>query len=232
MRNAPSTHHTLPAPPSGTLEAIKWLAVLLMLGDHVNSTLFERQLPVLSEAGRIAFPLFAYVFGCNLARADLHWPATYRRVATRLLLFGLLSVPFSVLAFLRYDLLPLNILFTFALGVGLVWCIRRNDVPAALLGSALFLLGGLVVEFSWPGMLLVVAVWACHAHPGIASQLFALACVCALWFVNGNFYALLAYPVGFAVAALRLDVPRYRWAFYVFYPAHLAVLGALRHVLA
>lgn len=216
---------------SGSLEALKWIALLAMLGDHVNSALFARQLPVLGELGRIAFPLFACVFGCNLARPDPEWRRTYRRVLKRLLLFGLLSLPFSVLAFARYDLLPLNILFTFAIGLGLVWCVRRGDSIGAMLGSVLFLGGGLLVEFSWPGLVLVVAAWTCFAYPGVASHAFVLACVCALWFVNGNFYALLAYPVIAGIALLPVGLPRNRWLFYVFYPAHLAMLAALRHLL-
>lgn len=215
---------------SGSLEALKWIGLLAMLGDHVNVALFAHQFPVLSEVGRIAFPLFACVFGYNLARPDPAWRQTYARVLKRLLVFALLSLPFSVLAFARYDLLPLNILFAFATGLGLVWCIRRGDGMGALLGSVLFLAGGLLVEFSWPGLALVVAAWACFAYPGAASQAFALLAVCALWFVNANFHALLAYPVIAAVALLRIGLPRSRWLFYVFYPAHLAVLAALRHL--
>lgn len=216
---------------TGSLEALKWIALLLMLGDHVDVVLFDKQLPFLRELGRIAFPLFACVFGCNLARHNPQWRTTYRRVLRRLLLFGLLSLPFSVLAFRRWDLLPLNILFTFAIGLGLVWCIRRGDNVGALLGSLLFLGGGALVEFSWPGLVLVVAAWACFAYPGYASQAFALASTCALWFVNENFYALLAWPLIVGAHLLHVRLPRNRWLFYVFYPAHLALLAALRYLL-
>lgn len=216
---------------TGALEALKYAALLCMLGDHVNLVLFGRDLPLLDELGRAAFPLFACVFGCNLARPDPAWTSTYRRILRRLLLFGLISMPFSVLAFDRWDLLPLNILFSFAAGLGLVWCLRRNDPVSALVGSVLFLGAGLLVEFYWPGLVLVVAAWACFAHPGVATQVFALVAASALWFVNGNFYALLAYPVVAAVARWSPRLPRNRWLFYAFYPAHLAVLAALRYLL-
>ena len=113
--------------PPGALEALKWIGLAAMLGDHVDKALFDDGLAALSEIGRIAFPLFALVFGYNLARPDGDWADTYRRVLRRLLLFGIIALPFSVLAFERWDLLPLNILFTLALGLGLVWCIRRNE---------------------------------------------------------------------------------------------------------
>ncbi len=219
---------------SGTLEALKWIGLAAMLGDHVNKALFGDQLPALSEIGRIAFPLFALVFGCNLARdntsGNQYWPQTYRRVLRRLLLFGIVAMPFSVLAFQRWDLLPVNILFTLAVGLGLVWCIRRNDITGALLGSVLFLGGGLLVEFHWPGLLLIVACWACFARPGVAAWLGALASLLLVCVVNGNFYALLALPVAWLVSRFDIELPRNRWLFYVFYPAHLAVLAGLRYL--
>ena len=214
---------------SGTLEALKWIGVAAMLGDHVNKALFGGELPVLTEIGRIAFPLFALVFGYNLARGNPQWQLTYRRTLRRLLLFGVLAFPFIVLAFQRWDLLPLNILFTLAIGLALVWCIRRNDVTGALLGSVLFLGGGLLVEFYWPGLLLIVACWACFARPGVAAWLGAFASLALLTLVNGNAYALLAVPVAWIVAQLPIALPRHRWFFYAFYPAHLAVLAALRY---
>lgn len=218
------------APDSGSLEALKWIALLCMVGDHVNDSLFGRELPLLSEAGRIAFPLFAYVLGVNLARQDTQWSQTYRRMVRRLLVFAIVSMPFSVLAFARYDLLPLNILFSFAAATGLVWCIRRNDILASIIGSAVFLAAGALCEFSWPGLMLVVAAWAFRAHPGAVAGTVALLCLASLWFVNDNFYALLAVPVIVLVVLAKPRVPRVRWLFYVFYPAHLAVLAALRHL--
>lgn len=218
-------------PPSGTLEAVKWIGLAFMVGDHVNAVVFARELPVLTEAGRIAFPLFAWTLGVNLARPDPRWPQTYRRIVRRLLVFAIVSLPFSAIAFQRPGLLPLNILFSFAAACVLVGCIRRNDIPAALVGSVVFLGTGLLVEFSWPGLLLVVASWATVAYPGVASRTGLLAAMAALFFVNGNFYAMLAVPVVLAVSMARPRVPRLRWLFYAFYPAHLAVLALLRQFL-
>lgn len=222
---------------SGTLEALKWIGLAAMLGDHVNKALFADQLPALDEIGRIAFPLFALVFGYNLARdqasgapTHMQWNQTYRRSLWRLLLFGVLAFPFSVLAFERWDLLPVNILFTLAVGMGLVWCIRRNDLAGALIGSVLFLGGGLLVEFNWPGLLLIVACWASFARPGIAVWVGALVSLALLAAVNGNLHAMWAVPVAWIVSRFDVDLPRNRWLFYAFYPAHLAVLAALRHL--
>lgn len=224
---------------SGTLEALKWIGLAAMLGDHVDKALFGGDLPALGEIGRIAFPLFALVFGYNLARERpaartgdaAGWPQAYRRTLWRLLGFGVLAFPFSVLAFQRWDLLPVNILFTLAAGLGLVWCIRRNDVAGALVAPVLFLGGGLLVEFGWPGLMLVVACWACFARPGIAAWSAACASLLLVAAVNGNLHALWAAPVAWIVSRLRIELPRNRWVFYAFYPAHLAVLAGLRHAM-
>ena len=41
---------------SGTLEALKWLALLLMTLDHVNKHLLHASVPELSAARRLALP--------------------------------------------------------------------------------------------------------------------------------------------------------------------------------
>ena len=52
---------------SGSLEALKWLALLLMTLDHVNKHLMHASVPELFAAGRLALPLFGFVLGYNLA---------------------------------------------------------------------------------------------------------------------------------------------------------------------
>ena len=44
---------------SGGREALKWIALVLMTGDHVARVFFGGYVPVVSELGRIAFPVFA-----------------------------------------------------------------------------------------------------------------------------------------------------------------------------
>jgi hypothetical protein len=50
----------------------------------------------------------------------------------------------------------------------------------------------------------------------------------ALFIINRNFWALAAIPLILAATQVRLTVPRTRFAFYVYYPAHLAALWAIR----
>ena len=81
--------------PDGTVEALKWIALALMTGDHVNKYLFNGTLPFLFEAGRLALPLFVFVLGYNLARPGAFERGAYTRTMKRLAVFGAVaSVPF------------------------------------------------------------------------------------------------------------------------------------------
>ena len=66
-------HASLPPPRlvlgDGTVEALKWLGLLFMTGDHVNKYLFAQKLPCLFELGRLAMPIFGFVLAYNLARS-------------------------------------------------------------------------------------------------------------------------------------------------------------------
>ena len=73
---------------SGTLEALKWLAFLLMTLDHVNKHLRHALVPELFAAGRLALPLFGFVLGYNLTRPGGLASGGYSRTARRLAIFG------------------------------------------------------------------------------------------------------------------------------------------------
>ena len=68
---------------SGSLEALKWLALLLMTLDHVNKHLLHASVPELFAAGRLALPLFGFVLGYNLARPGALASGGYSRTADR-----------------------------------------------------------------------------------------------------------------------------------------------------
>lgn len=52
----------------GALESLKWLALGLMVIDHLNAYLWAWRYPPLYALGRLTFPLFAFVLAYNLAR--------------------------------------------------------------------------------------------------------------------------------------------------------------------
>jgi hypothetical protein len=95
--------------PNGSVEALKWLALVLMTGDHVNKYLLNGTVPALFDAGRLAMPIFAFVLAYNLARPGNLERGVYRRTITRLGLFGVVSTPICIaLGGLLYGWWPLN----------------------------------------------------------------------------------------------------------------------------
>jgi len=98
---------------NGTIEALKWLALVLMIGDHINKYLLNDTVAWLYDAGRLTMPLFVFVLAYNLARPGALESGAYRRTMIRLAVFGALASPaFLALGGLVNGWWPLNILFT------------------------------------------------------------------------------------------------------------------------
>jgi hypothetical protein len=93
--------------------------------------------------------------------------------------------------------------------------------------GALFIIGGALVEFWWPGVAVCLLAWAYCRRPSWATLALWAAALASLYVINGNLWALAAVPVIFAAGRVRLNVPRVRLGFYVYYPAHLAVIWEL-----
>jgi hypothetical protein len=78
----------------GSLEVLKWLALSLMVLDHVNKFVFREGSAVLFDLGRMVMPLFGFVLMYNLARQGALEQGVHLRVMRRLLVFGTLATPF------------------------------------------------------------------------------------------------------------------------------------------
>lgn len=215
--------------PDGTIQAIKWLGLLLMTGDHINKYLFNGTFDWLYSAGRLCLPIFVFVLAYNLARPGSLTKGAYGRTMARLGIFGsIASLPFIALGGLADGWWPLNILFTLLVLTATLFLVERGGI-AALTGACLvFLCGGAVVEFWWPALALGVAVWSYCKRPSLIAAAAAIAALAALGYINGNQWALLALPLILLASALDLPVPRMRWVFYAFYPLHLAALWLIR----
>lgn len=206
---------------SGSLEAIKWFAVAAMVVDHVAAAFYGRDVSLWVEiVGRMAFPMFAMVIGYNLARPGVD----FLKAAKRLALFGFLALPAHSYLFALIDgWWPLNVMFTFSVAVAVIAALRA-DRPAIALG--VFLLGGALVEFWWPGVALVVVMWmaAVSRRPAAFALPFALSFTALCW-INGNAWAIAALPVVAGLVYAAPVVARSRWAFYLVYPAHLSLFA-------
>jgi len=207
---------------NGSLEALKWVGLLLMTGDHVNKYLLHDSIPALYVLGRMVMPLFGFVLMFNLTRPGALESFMHLRVMKRLAIFALLATP----AFVHLvGWWPLNILATLSLATLIVWLLERDGWAARCLALIAFLVGGAVVEFWWPALLCCLASWAFLRRPdGLRMLLLALA-MASLTAINGNFAAVAALLLIWGARRVEIPLPRSRWVFYSFYPVHLSLIA-------
>ena len=213
---------------SGTLEALKWLALLLMTIDHVNKHLLHASVPELFAAGRLALPLFGFVLGYNLARPGALAKGVYPRTAGRLAVFGsIATVPFIALGGLGWGWWPFNIMATLLVATLCAWLIEIGGPARLALAGVVFIVGGTLVEFWWPGLAACLLAWAYCSRPSWVTLALWVGALASLYVINRNLWALAAFPLIFAAGHVKLNMPRGRFGFYVYYPVHLAVLWGL-----
>lgn len=221
----------------GALELLKWFALICMTVDHVNKYLLGGREESMFLVGRLALPIFAVVLGFNLARSEGEALGdACRRTMLRLVAAGsLASVPFVGLGGLGWGWWPLNIMFTFLVATAAIFLAGSKGWAGAAVAVAL--VGGALVEFWWPGVALCIAAWAYARRPS-TGRLVAIAFACGSltllgWalahqpLLNSWGFALAALPLIFGASKLNLRVPRLRLFFYLYYPAHLAVIWVL-----
>lgn len=204
------------------MEWLKWVALLLMFGDHANKALWAGQLPYLGEAARVCFPVFAFVLAFNLSRPGVLVNPAIRRMV----LIGVLAQPWHALVMGYF--LPLNVMFTLALGA-FVASARRYSV--ALPAWAVL---GFFVDYQWFGVGVVVAA-AMWLKAGVASApggAVMLASLVGLFAINGNLWSLAAVPLVLLAISTGRSMPRWKHLFYAFYPLHLAGLALAALALA
>lgn len=199
---------------SGGRELLKWIALVLMTGDHVLTVFSVGYVPVVSELGRVAFPVFALVMAYNLAQPG----ADAGKSARRLALWGLIATPAATLAF--GQILPLNVLLTFAAAAGGIWALERRQWALAAL---LALVAPVALDYAWPGVWLVLVGWRCYRGQGGQPWL-VWGCMGLLCLYNGNAWALLAIPL-LRLGHLDVAIPRLGRVFYGYYVCHLAALS-------
>lgn len=218
----------------GQLEALKWAGMGAMFCDHIGRHLLG--MPHESwafVAGRLAFPLFALVLALNLAREGDR-AARCARVTGRLFAWGAVSVLPSIWA--RGDPAMLNVLFTLGLGAALCWMLESPaHVAWRALACVAIAAASWFVEFGTGGVFLVAAgyLYATQRGGGLAAVVALL--VLATGWLNAIFGGwpaffgtLASLPAAWLARHLPLRVPRWQLLFYAIYPAHLALIGALK----
>ena len=203
---------------------LKLLAMLAMTADHIGAVFFP-EIPLLRWIGRLAMPVLCFFIGEGLRHTS-----SPRRYLLRLTGFALLSeLPFDLAFYGGIEWGHQNAYFTLALGLLALWAIQSRGMEGWLLALTAALAAELLgCDYGMYGVLLILLLDRFHrarseqlaaaallnlAFFGLQTQTLSLIALPLLWLYNGK--------------RGRDD----RRLFYLYYPAHLCVLGILRFVL-
>ena len=230
---------------------LKLIALIFMFIDHAGKMCF----PGMTEMrilGRIAFPIYCWclVVGANHTRS---FPKYLGRIA----LIGLISQPLYMVA-LHHPLKEYNIFLTLFVALLGLWGLREKKFFSHIWAPviAIVLANLLNVDYGWKGVLLVFLLWAVRdSRSGIAAVMIAFSLywgassstVTSIFslkltgFIRTTFgtmvssflklqgLALLALPLMLVKLPGKFRLPK--WAGYALYPAHLALLIGLEHLM-
>ena len=235
--------------------ALHILAMTFMLMDHLWATLLSSQM-WLTHVGRLAFPIFAF-----LAVEGYFHTRSFKRYALRMLLFAMLSeVPFDLMygGTVFYPVHQ-NVIWTLLLGLlgirlmeaarakGKRWLYVLTCAAVVVLGFALGTLG--MVDYYGAGVLSVLVFYVFSRRRWL-DRIAQLLCLYYL-----NVVLLRGFQIPVTLGGLSFEIPRqglalisllfiwlyqgrqgphpkwFRWFCYAFYPAHLAVLTLVLHML-
>lgn len=203
---------------------LKLLAMLAMTADHIGAVFFP-EIPLLRWIGRLAMPVLCFFIGEGLRHTR-----SPRRYLLRLTGFALLSeLPFDLAFYGGIEWGHQNVYFTLALGLLALWAIQSRGMEGWLLALTAALAAELLgCDYGMYGVLLILLLDRFHrarseqlaaaallnlAFFGLQTQTLSLIALPLLWLYNGK--------------RGRDD----RRLSYLYYPAHLCVLGILRFVL-
>ncbi len=203
---------------------LKLLAMLAMTADHIGAVFFP-EIPLLRWIGRLAMPVLCFFIGEGLRHTR-----SPRRYLLRLTGFALLSeLPFDLAFYGGIEWEHQNVYFTLALGLLALWAIQSWGMEGWLLALTAALAAELLgCDYGMYGVLLILLLDRFHrAH---SEQLAAAALLNLAFFgLQTQTLSLIALPLLWLYNGKRGRDDRR--LFYLYYPAHLCVLGILRFVL-
>ncbi len=231
---------------------LKIIAMITMLIDHAGKMLFP-QYRILRIIGRLAFPIYAYslTVGCVHTRDMLRYvkrilflalisqplyalalnhevPAMYARSFSQEPIAAALN--FYIESWAR----P-SILLSLALGLIILWSIRDRHIVITLSTLLLCWIIQGKLDYGFHGILLMLLFYLFSAVPLLSLPIVAAYMIA--WGMESGGYTAFGISFGtqmFALLALPLIYIRTnskirlnKWVFYLFYPAHLALILAL-----
>lgn len=232
-------------------ESLKLIACVTMLLDHIGAVVvmacFENSVgtnrgllldlyEVLRTVGRLAFPIY-----CFLLAEGAHFTRNPKRYGLRLLIGAILAeIPFDLAFFDRFTWAHQSVMVTLLLGFVMLEAMKKcPSLTTKLLAVLPFAVAAnmLNTDYGAKGILLIALFALTRELPNKSVwQFFGLWCIfspshlMALnWFggfsVTIQEWAVLAMvPISMYSGQKRSGSKVLQWAFYLFYPVHLALL--------
>lgn len=206
--------------------ALKWIAMICMLTDHMGAVLFPQYIQM-RMIGRIAFPIYCFL----LVEGAVH-TSNIRKYIGRLFLFALISeLPFDLAFYRQFSMEHQNVFFTLLLGLIAISQFQQNigKLNCALNAALAMALAGILhTDYSYKGVALIICFYLLYQYVYLKQAVF----MAGNWLVYGigiQTYACLA-----AIPMLLYNGkrgPNMKYFFYIFYPAHLLILYFIKVVI-
>lgn len=229
---------------------LKIIACIAMAIDHIGFFLFPHIL-IFRLIGRVAFPLFAFLVaeGCKYSKnKSRHWALIFIFGILYMLVYYIYDGEFYGNIFLTFSF---SILIIYLLQFLKKWMFSEFKV-FKLIVSLLIFVAALALtyilfrfvhfEYGYRGMLVPVAVSLCDMRnvnaPNILKKLdnhwIKLSCFIIALFILSikanfgvyQFYCFISVLI-LAFYNGKAGVKKLKYAFYIFYPAHLAILALI-----
>jgi hypothetical protein len=207
---------------------IKWLALILMIVDHIGFLLEAEPMRII---GRLSFPMFAWIFAQNWKRQKPE--SSTKRLITRLILLGIIS---QIPHLLLFGNLQVNILISLGITAITFSAIHKSQQKLLYLVGGLIIAQGLQVSYGWYAIacpLLMINLKEAGDRIWWTGWIITNIIYTT---TSGSFIQLFAIFTPLILAYHNQAKDRKPTAiekkfFYYFYPLHLAGLAAIRGII-
>lgn len=229
---------------------LKLVAMITMAIDHSGKMLFAAY-PVMRLIGRIAFPIYAYCLAVGVIYTKHPLKYVSRMILLALISQPIYAVALNhtnasmyaisfaehpiraALNFYVYSWQTPSVLLALTCGLILLWAIRNRQLAIAIAMYLFCWKAQGYLDYGIKGIYLMLLFYLTCSYPPVSAVCVTI--FMAWWGLQGSAYSLFGVPCAsqmFALAALPLifiptnsGIRLPKWLFYLFYPAHLAVIA-------
>lgn len=219
-------------------DALKWIAIVTMLIDHIGLTMLNPYGPdngvlytVMRSIGRLAFPLYCFL----LVEGFMH-TGNYRRYVIRMAVFALISeIPFNLMLsgsvwYPGYQSVMVTLLIGL-IGLGAYrWCVNhRYPIYGIMVVISAVVTGWLTqCDYGAEGVLLIFIFYVLQYQP--VARAIALGIWCVMMGGLEVWGVVAIIPIMLYNGKRGNSGKWFQYFGYAFYPAHLALLWGLNRV--